>query len=246
MNNIAIITARGGSKRIPKKNIREFCGKPIIAYTIEAALKASLFETVMVSTDSREIADIAKQYGAEVPFFRSRENSDDYAVTADVVAEVLDKYETMGKGFDIGCCLYPTAPFIEPDDLKKAYNEMVKSKADCTVCVTRFSFPPQRGCIIKDNVLKYMQPENYEKRSQDLEPVYHDTGQFYFFRSQALKREKRMILKNNVPYIMDEMRVQDIDNEDDWEIARMKYLMLMEQKRNGRINNVHTIRNPMD
>lgn len=228
MNNIAIITARGGSKRIPKKNIRIFHGKPIIAYSIEAALKSSLFEEVIVSTDSLEIAEIAKAYGASVPFLRSRKNSDDYATSVDVVIEVLENCEKMGKCFEYGCCIYPTAPFIESKDLQEAYRQMIEADTDSCSSVVKFGFPPQRAYIIKDGSLQYIYPENLNKRSQDLEPMYHDAGQFYFFKTHGVICEKRLILQRNIPYIMDNLKVQDIDNEEDWKLAELKYSFLKE------------------
>ena len=173
MSSIAIITARGGSKRIPKKNIKGFCGKPIIAYSIEAALESGLFDVVMVSTDSQEIAEISKSYGAKVPFLRSEATSNDYAVTEDVLLEVLDEYQKIGSMFDIVCCIYPTAPFITAEKLRTAYNLLKQKKeAEAIVPVVRFSFPPQRGIINKDGYLKYQYPENAMKRSQDLEQIH--------------------------------------------------------------------------
>lgn len=231
MNNIAIITARGGSKRIPKKNIRIFHGKPIIAYSIEAALKSSLFQDVIVSTDSLEIAETAKAYGASVPFLRSSKNSDDYATSVDVVIEVLENCEKMGKYFDYGCCIYPTAPFVEAKDLQDAYRQMEKAGADSCVSVTKFSFPPQRAYTIQDGCLRLVYPENLNKRSQDLEPMYHDAGQFYFFKSCGVIREKRFTLQSNVPYIMDNLKAQDIDNEEDWKLAEVKYSLLKEMNK---------------
>lgn len=233
MSNIAIITARGGSKRIPKKNIRDFLGKPIIAYSIEAAIHSCIFDEIMVSTDSEEIAEVAKAYGAKVPFFRSRETSGDFATSASAVIEVIKKYGESGAEFDYGCCLYPTAPFVEPKDLEEAYRRMVQSGADSSVSVVRYSFPPQRAYIIKDGCLRYAQPENYPRRSQDLEPMYHDTGQFYFFKPEGVLRENRLTLESNVPYEMDELRVQDIDSETDWVLAELKYSIMLKKNRNS-------------
>ena len=179
---IAIITARGGSKRIPKKNIKDFCGKPIIAYSIEAAISSKLFDEVMVSTDSEEIAEIAKKYGASVPFMRSAETSNDYATTNDVLMEVFNEYEKRGQEFDIAVCIYPTAPFVTADKLKRAIDMVEKDGADAVTPVVQFSFPPQRAFIIRDNALEYQYPENASARSQDLEPIYHDCGQFYVMR----------------------------------------------------------------
>lgn len=223
MNNIAIITARGGSKRIPKKNIREFCGKPIIEYSIRAALESKLFDEVMVSTDSEEIAEISKQCGASVPFFRSEENSNDYAITADVINEVLIEYEKLGKRFDTLCCIYPTAPFVTAKKLSDAYNEMKNSNADSAMTVVRYGFPPQRAVVIRNGKIEFQYPEYYRTRSQDLEPIYHDCGQFYFCNVDAFKKYKTMITPNCVPFVVSEEEVQDIDNISDWNIAEMKY-----------------------
>lgn len=220
MSSIAIITARGGSKRIPGKNIKEFCGKPIIAYSIEAALKSELFDVVMVSTDSEEIADIAKSYGAEVPFMRSQKNSDDYATTADVLHEVISKYEELGQHFDIMCCIYPTAPFVTSTKLKTAYEFMKKKKGDALIPVVKYSFPPQRCFVIRSERIQLLHPENMNIRSQDLEPYYHDAGQFYFWKTNKFST---VFVKNTVPYILDDMEVQDIDNIEDWKIAEIKY-----------------------
>lgn len=220
MSSIAIITARGGSKRIPGKNIKDFCGKPIIAYSIEAALKSELFDVVMVSTDSEEIADIAKNYGAEVPFMRSQKNSDDYATTADVLHEVISKYEELGQHFDIMCCIYPTAPFVTSTKLKTAYEFMKKKKGDALIPVVKYSFPPQRCFVIRSERIQLLHPENMNIRSQDLEPYYHDAGQFYFWKTNKFST---VFVKNTVPYILDDMEVQDIDNIEDWKIAEIKY-----------------------
>ena len=179
MKNIAIITARGGSKRIPKKNIKDFCGKPIIAYSIEAALTSDLFETVMVSTDSEEIAEIAKYYGASIPFLRGASTSNDYATTVDVLKEVLEEYKSHGKVFDWICCLYPTAPFITRKMLKEAMDTLMDSTAESLMPVVQFSNPPQRALEIENGRLKYIYPEYESMRSQDLDIQYHDCGQFY-------------------------------------------------------------------
>ena len=178
---IAIITARGGSKRIPKKNIKEFCGKPIIAYSIRAALDSGIFDEVMVSTDSEEIAEIARAYGAKVPFMRSAKTSDDFATTADVLMEVLERYQEMDRTFDVMSCIYPTAPFVTPQKLQSAYDTLTKEQAVMAMPVVAFSYPPQRSYVLNGNMLEMKWKENYNKRSQDLEKMYHDAGQFYIF-----------------------------------------------------------------
>lgn len=223
MKSIAIITARGGSKRIPKKNIREFCGKPIIAYSIEAAFNSKCFDEVMVSTDSEEIAEIAKSYGAKVPFLRSEATSNDYATTVDVINEVIEKYSQTGEEFDLICCIYPTAPFVTAEKLVKAIDTLANSDADSLMPVVSFSFPPQRGNIIKDGKLQYMYPEYAKARSQDLEPIYHDCGQFYLCKTKVFRKTGRLVTENTIPYIMPEEEVQDIDNFSDWKIAELKY-----------------------
>ena len=188
MSSVAIITARGGSKRIPRKNIKEFCGKPIIAYSIEAALGSGIFDEVMVSTDDVEIADIAKAFGAKVPFFRSEKTSNDFATTADVISEVLEKYEKMGRSFDYACCIYPTAPFVTAEKFKLAMEKLQSEGGDSAMPVVKFSFPPQRCLVINNGSLEYKWPENMNKRSQDLEPFYHDCGQYYVFKVDSFRK----------------------------------------------------------
>lgn len=219
---VAIITARGGSKRIPGKNIKDFCGKPIIAYSIEVALKSRLFDEVMVSTDSAEIAEVAKKYGAAVPFMRSAETASDYATTADVLKEVLSEYRKRGQEFNWLCCLYPTAPFVTAEKLRRAYEELRGSDADTAMPVVRYSFPPQRAMVIRDGCLTWQYPEFAAKRSQDLEPIYHDCGQFYFFRARAFDEDETRE-RHTLPLIMPEEEVQDIDNLSDWRVAELKY-----------------------
>lgn len=225
---IAIITARGGSKRIPKKNIKEFCGKPIIAYSIRAALDSGIFDEVMVSTDSEEIAEIARAYGAKVPFMRSAKTSDDFATTADVLMEVLERYQEMGRTFDVMSCIYPTAPFVTPQKLQSAYDTLTKEQAVMAMPVVAFSYPPQRSYVLNGNMLEMKWKENYNKRSQDLEKMYHDAGQFYMYQVESYVRLKGQIDQSIVPVIVDEMEVQDIDNETDWKLAEQKYRLMTE------------------
>lgn len=230
MSNIAIITARGGSKRIPRKNIKEFCGMPIIAYSIEAALGSGLFDEVMVSTDDEEIAEIARKYGAQVPFLRSSEMSGDFAPTIDVVKEVLEKYRESGREFDYWSCIYPTAPFVTAEKLRDAYKALTESGCDALVPVVRFSFPPQRCFVVGDGMLKYKWPENEFARSQDLEPFYHDAGQFYMQKADSLQKKKTLVPERTYAFIVDETEVQDIDNPDDWVIAELKYRKMTENR----------------
>lgn len=229
MNAIAIITARGGSKRIPKKNIKEFCGKPIIAYSIEAALSAGIFDEVMVSTDSEEIAEIARRYGAKVPFMRSEYTSSDYATTSEVLFEVLNEYEKRGCVFKYMVCIYPTAPFVTSKKLRDGMCLLKEKGAAVLMPVVEFSFPPQRGSIINENGLEMVWKENVNVRTQDLPKMYHDCGQFYIYNIEQFKERNGVIVEGVVPMIMDPLEVQDIDNESDWKIAEIKYKMLLEE-----------------
>lgn len=222
---LAMITARGGSKRIPHKNLKEFCGQPILAYSIDAALASGAFDEVMVSTDDARIAEIAETYGATVPFLRSAETSGDFASTDDVIREVLETYEAQGKHFDRFCCIYPTAPFITGSRLKEAM--ALLETAESVMPVVPFSYPPQRGLIIgEDGFLTRQFPEYALTRSQDLPRIYHDCGQFYACRTEAFFREGTTDTAGLVPLLLSEMEVQDIDTMEDWEIAEIKYRRL--------------------
>lgn len=221
-SNLALITARGGSKRIPRKNIKEFCGKPILCYSIEAALAAGVFEEVMVSTDDEEIADISRKYGASVPFFRSPETAGDYASTDDVIMEVLKEYEKRSQNFDAFCCIYPTAPFLTGERLKAAM-ELLKV-ADSVLPVVPFSYPPQRGLIVNQaGFVERQFPEYATARSQDLPIVYHDCGQFYACRTAPFLAAGTTDVERLVPLVLSEMEVQDIDTPEDWSMAEIKY-----------------------
>lgn len=226
MSNLAIITARGGSKRIPRKNIRPFLGKPILAYSIDAALQSGLFDEVMVSTDDNEIADIARQHGASVPFLRKPETSDDYATTADVLIEVLRQYAKQGKVFDYACGLYPTAPFVTAGLLQNAFATLIENRFDTVYPVQPFNFPIQRAVFLRDNQVQWYQPEHALTRSQDLEPAYHDAGQFYFFQATSFLQNNRLITNNSGGIIISEMQAQDIDTETDWQLAELKFKLL--------------------
>ena len=233
MKNIAIITGRGGSKRIPRKNIRDFLGKPIIAYSIEAALESGLFDEVMVSTDDQEIADIARQYGAVVPFIRSEKNSDDFSGTGDVLIEVINEYRKLNKEFDYGCCLYPTAPFVTPNKLKESFTLLRDKQFDTVFPVVEFSFPILRALKMEDGKVAPVWPEHYSKRSQDLAPAYHDAGQFYWFEISSFLETKSLVSGNTGAIIVEENSVQDIDTEDDWNLAEMKYKYTYKVETNG-------------
>ncbi len=227
MSAIAIIIARGGSKRIPRKNIREFCGSPIIRYSIEAAISSKCFDEIMVSTDDEEISRIAKSYGAKTPFTRSEKNSDDYATTADVLIEVIDRYKAIGKEFDNLCCIYPTAPFVSAGKLISAMEILQNNNdCDCVLPVVKYSYPIQRSLKIENQRLKMNWPENYSTRSQDLGDTYHDAGQFYCAKIADFLESKVLFTPETMPVIVSELEVQDIDSEEDWKIAEMKYKIL--------------------
>lgn len=228
---LAIITARGGSKRIPYKNIREFCGRPIIVYSIEAALKSGVFDEVMVSTDDGKIAGIAEEAGAKIPFLRSAQTSNDFATTAEVIMEVLNEYEKKEQYFDSACCIYPTAPFVTSEKLKNAVESLESKGYDSVMPVAEFSFPPLRGMIMEEDKVSYKWEEYAVARSQDLQKIYHDVGQFYVFDVERFKETKKLVTGNTGAVIIDEMEMQDIDNEVDWKLAELKYQLLQEQKR---------------
>jgi N-acylneuraminate cytidylyltransferase len=234
MSVIAIITARGGSKRIPRKNIKDFCGKPIIAYSIKAALESGIFDHVMVSTDDEEIASIAREYGAEVPFMRSEKTASDTATTRDVLEEVLNKYEELGEKIDSFSCIYPCAPFVTGKKLRECYSILKERKARLVCPVVSFSFPPQRGYVLDDEEkLTYKYPEFINTRSQDLEKFYHDCGQFYFWDKEAFDKGNDYIYQKAVPMFVPETEVQDIDNQTDWEIAEIKYRFMLSKNNNA-------------
>lgn len=227
MNNaIAIIPARGGSKRIPRKNIKLFLNVPIIQYSISAAQKSKCFDEVMVSTEDSEIAEVASQFGASIPFYRSVQNSNDYAMLADVIEEVIDEYKKQGNLFKYICCLLATAPFITSDQIMNGFNILKSSGADAVVPVVRFGYPIQRALKIDENKLNMFWPENYNARSQDLKPSYHDAGLFYWLKTDSFLKGKKLFLANTVPMIISEEVVQDIDTDIDWKIAEFKFKYL--------------------
>ena len=230
LNAVAIITARGGSKRIPGKNIRDFMGKPMLVYGIEAALQSGIFREVMVSTDDEKIAAIARSAGAAVPFMRSRETSGDFATTDDVLMEVLQAYGERGESFDYMACIYPTAPFVTAEKLTAAMKLLVERDASGVMPVVRYSFPPQRGMAVRDGRLVYCYPENAMKRSQDLEPVYHDSGQFYCYHVKRYMACRGDLPDGYLPIIVPETEVQDIDNPSDLALAEMKFRMMRQRE----------------
>ena len=226
MNRIAIIPARGGSKRIPRKNIKEFCGKPILAYSIEAALKSELFDEIMVSTDDENIASIARQYGASVPFLRSPETANDFAILKDVLIEVLANYLNLKKSFDEVCCILPTAPLVDTKDIIKSHEILETEKCVSVLPVVKYSYTIFRSLKIENGKLIMNWPENFPKRSQDLPDAYHDAGLFYWYNKNYFNEKKAGFGDNVFPYILEEEKVQDIDTPDDWKIAEIKYKML--------------------
>ena len=223
MATIAIIPARGGSKRIPRKNIKPFLGKPILAYSIEVALQSQLFSEVMVSTEDDEIAALARQCGATVPFRRSEQTAGDYAGTTDVLLEVLDCYESRGQVFDYGCCIYPTAPFITIDLLARAWRLLIEYGYDSVFPVLRFSYPIQRALRLDGHQATMFWPEHYTARSQELMPAYHDAGQFYWFNCAAIQQKRRLWTDRSGAIVISELDAHDIDTPDDWTMAEFKY-----------------------
>jgi len=230
--SIAIITARGGSKRIHKKNIKHFCGKPIIAYSIEAALNSGLFDEVMVSTDDEEIASISKEYGAKIPFFRSEKTADDHSGLSDVIEEVKKEYQKRKVQFDFICCILPTAPFLSISNLKKGVELLIEKNADVTLPIVRFSYPIQRAFKINNEKLEMFYPQFYKYRSQDLESAFHDSGQFYW-----MKFDKLLESENKFGFEIPEIQAQDIDTKDDWNLAEFKYKLMNDSKNDTTTHN---------
>ncbi|MCF7800161.1 pseudaminic acid cytidylyltransferase [Candidatus Babeliales bacterium] len=220
---LAIIPARGGSKRILYKNIKNFCGQPIIKYSIDAALKSNIFDEIIVSTDDNQIANFAKNNNTHVPFLRSKKNSDDHATLAEVILEVLFEYSNIGKNFDYFCCILPTAPFINTKKILDSFELLKNSKSDSVISVVRFSYPIQRALKIENNCLKMIWPKNLNKRSQDLMPTYHDSGQFYWMKVEEFLKQKTFFAKKTLAFELTENEVQDIDTIDDWKLAEIKY-----------------------
>ncbi|GAO30463.1 pseudaminic acid cytidylyltransferase [Geofilum rubicundum] len=234
MSTIAIIPARGGSKRIPRKNIKDFLGKPIIAYSIEAAKASKLFDEIMVSTDDEEIAKIAQKYGAKVPFFRTKEASNDFATLADVIIEVLNEYKKSNQIFETICCILPTAPLINSSRIIEAYNKLNNKDLDSLCPVVAFTYPIYRALQINENNnLEMIWPEYLITRSQDLKPAYHDSGSFYWIKNEALMQQKSLFCMKCGAIIIPEMEVQDIDTIEDWEIAELKFRIRNDEKKNN-------------
>lgn len=221
---LAIIPARGGSKRIPRKNIRPFCGKPIIGYSIQAAIQSGIFDRVLVSTDDEEIAEVARQYGAEIPFMRPAELANDFAGTTPVIRHAIEQMREQGATFDAVCCIYATAPFVKPSDLLRGVDILQESGAEYAVTVTSFAYPIQRALkILPNGRIAMRQPENYTKRSQDLEEAYHDAGQFYWGKPEAFLRQVPLLCEHTAPILLPRHQVQDIDTLEDWGRAELMY-----------------------
>lgn len=217
---LCVIPARGGSKRIPRKNIRDFCGKPMIAWSIEAAIKSECFDRIIVSTDDEEIASVAKRYDAEVPFLRPAQLADDYTGTTAVIAHAIEWQNSHGEMADKVCCLYATAPFVQATDLQKGLDILESSGADYAFSVTSYAFPIQRAIRVMENHrVEMFQPEHFKTRSQDLEEAWHDAGQFYWGRNIAWLSNKAIFGEDSVPVFIPRHSAQDIDTLEDWELA---------------------------
>jgi pseudaminic acid cytidylyltransferase len=221
---VCIIPARGGSKRIPRKNIKFFGGKPIIVWSIEAAIKSMCFDRIFVSTDDDEIAEISRKNGAEVPFIRPKNLSDDFAGTTEVIQHAINWQNKNGEVVEEACCIYPTAPFISADDIRYGLKILKSTKALFSVSVTTYAFPIQRALtILPNHRISMLHPENFDKRSQDLEMIWHDAGQFYWGTSSAWLEGKSFFGGDSVPVILPRYRVQDIDTPEDWERAELMF-----------------------
>jgi pseudaminic acid cytidylyltransferase len=227
---LAVIPARGGSKRIPRKNIKDFCGKPIIAWSIEAALESGCFDKVIVSTDDEEIAQVARDWGAEVPFVRPAELSDDYTGTTEVIKHAVEFHSKSSIRPDFTCCIYATAPFIRPDDIKSGLEILMRSTASFCFSVTSYAFPIQRAVrITATGQVEMFDPDNFETRSQDLEEAFHDAGQFYWGRTEAWTDALPILSPEALPIRLPRHRVQDIDTLEDWRRAELLHNVLLRQ-----------------
>lgn len=229
--NVAIIPARGGSKRIPHKNIRPFCGRPMIAWPIEAAIRSGLFQRVIVSTDDPEIADVARREGVEAPFVRPPELANDHAETLPVVRHAVNWLAEGGCPVTYACCIYATAPFLRAEDLRDARGLMEDRNLDFVFAITRFGFPIQRALKLGErNSISMFWPEHELTRSQDLPAAYHDAAQFYWGTARAWMTLERIYSANCRGYVLPEERAQDIDTESDWRAAELKFRFLAEHE----------------
>ncbi|MDD2467321.1 MAG: pseudaminic acid cytidylyltransferase [Desulfobulbus sp.] len=225
--NVAIIPARGGSKRIPRKNIRQFAGKPIIAYSILAAAKTGLFDRIIVSTDDEEIAEVAKSFGAEIPFLRPKSLADDFTGTNAVVKHAIQWFMEQGEPVEYACCIYATAPFVEARYLQEGYEKLFTSDKAFAFSVTSFPFPVQRALrITQEGSIEPLYPEHIFSRSQDLEVAYHDAGQFYWGCAEAFLNDVTLYSPAAMPVVLPRYRVQDIDTLEDWQQAELMYTVL--------------------
>lgn len=227
---LAVIPARGGSKRIPRKNIKLFCGKPMIAWSIEAALQSSCFDQIVVSTDDAEIAEVARQYGAQVPFMRPIELADDHTGTTAVIAHGVDWFAAQSQMPAQVCCLYATAPFVSADDLRRGLAVLTETGSDYAFSVTSYAFPIQRAIRINPvGRIEMFSAEHFNERSQDLEEAYHDAGQFYWGRADAWQQRRIIFSPAAVPVMLPRHRVQDIDTPEDWTRAEWMFKALQAQ-----------------
>lgn len=230
--SLAVIPARGGSKRIPRKNVRPFLGKPIISYSIESALESGLFEEVMVSTDDEEIAAIGRQYGASVPFMRSEKTADDRSSINDVMKEVLDCYLDSGQSFTNVCCILSTAPFASVARLREGYELLGPAGVEAVIPVVRFSYPIQRAMKVEphgdpEGRVSWFFDEYKTCHSQDLEPGFHDAGIFYWFKTEPFLRGGEILTARAVAQEIPELEAHDIDSDQDWLIAELKYKLMV-------------------
>ena len=225
--NIAIIPARGGSKRIPRKNIKLFHSKPMIAYSIEAAQQSGCFDKIIVSTDDQEIADVALQYGAEVPFIRPSNIADDHATTLDVMQHAINWCQAQQWPVDKVCCIYATAPFILAKDIQNGLEELSNDDVQYAFSATTFPFPIQRAISLDESgSVSMFSPEHANTRSQDLPEAYHDAGQFYWGRASAFLTGKAFFAEHSKAVILPRKRVQDIDTPEDWDLAELLFSVL--------------------
>lgn len=230
---LAVIPARGGSKRIPRKNIKPFCGKPVIIWSIEAAIYSGCFDRIIVSTDDEEIADVARTHGAEVPFMRPSELSDDHTGTTPVIAHAIEWQCKNGITPLAACCIYATAPFLRAEDLRRGLEDLKKTGADYVFSVTRYEFPVQRAIrIANSGRVEMLFPENFNTRSQELEETYHDAAQFYWGRAQAWLDGERIFSEMAIPLVLPRHRVQDIDTQEDWERAEWMFKSMVLERKN--------------
>ncbi len=231
---LCVIPARGGSKRIPRKNIKFFCGQAMIGYSIKVALDSQCFDQVIVSTDDAEIAEVAKSFGASVPFVRPKSLANDYAGTIPVIKHAIEWFDNQNQLPSEVCCLYATAPFVQVDTIRKAYEQMKQEQADYCFTVTSFAFPIQRAVkVTKDNRVEMLYPGHLETRSQDLEESYHDAGQFYWGKAESFRQKKPLFSKDATPYILPRYLVQDVDTPEDWKRAELMYQVM---KKNGELD----------